>query len=468
MRDLSLRAATAAGGLSGATTTTRPATSAANPQTDARWLSPLLLCFLIKQVLLVAIIGPFTGHDEVDHFYYIARLAEGDGLGVVGEVRLPPATERYREYVADYPTNAEVIQPPLYHALLAPLYRLAPDGRLSQLFLLRLVAVPLGLLVVWLAYLSARLLFPNDMLIRAGTPIFVAFQPQVSFEAAIVNHDILVIALYSLTLYCLLRWLRDGFTTRRELVLGVLVACGLWTKASFGLVIPVVALGLVFAWHDGGWDARRLVGGLARTVGLPLVLVAPWFARSFYLYGDPTGASRLRDIYGDQARSYWSMFSDLGFWRGRLEDFWGNYGWRLVPFDPLVYRSIWIVWGIAGIGLLVLFARLLIRRPRAVQGGWSRFQMRGVTLLVVSVVCLIYGVFYVGTIQFTQSRFVFPGIVCFGVLTMLGIGAWLPVRFRAAAVPVLAALLVVLNVVVALRFLIPYYYGPDGGALILP
>lgn len=466
MRDVTARAIPAFGSLSGAMPSTPTETTAA--QNDARWMAPLLVCFLIKQVLLVAIIGPFTGHDEVDHFYYVARLAAGDGLGVVGEVRLPLATERYREYVVDYPTNAEMIQPPLYHALLAPLYRLAPDDPLATLYLLRLVAVPIGLLVVWLAYLTARLLFPGDVLIRAGTPIFVAFHPQVSFEAAIVNHDILVIALYSMTLFCLLRWLRDGFTKRRELVLGVLVACGLWTKASFGLVLPVVALALVFAWRDGNWPVRRLVGGWARSIALPLVLVAPWFARSYYLYGDPTGASRLRDIYGDQASSYWSMFSGLGFWRGRLEDFWGNYGWRLIPFDPLVYRTIWVVWGIAGIGLLVLLGRSVVRRVRKVDGGLSRFQRQGVTLLTVSILFLVYGVFYVGTIQFTQSRFVFPGIVGFGVLTMLGFGAWVPARFRSTAVPVLAALLILLNVVVTVRFLIPYYYGPDGGALILP
>jgi 4-amino-4-deoxy-L-arabinose transferase-like glycosyltransferase len=381
---------------------------------------------------------------------------------------LPETTERYREYVADYPTNAEVIQPPLYHALLAPLYRLAPDPTLSKLFLLRLVAVPLGVLVVWLAYLTARLLFPEDLLMRAGTPIFVAFHPQVSFEAAIVNHDILVIALFSLTLYALLRWLRDGLTKRRELALGVLGACGLWTKASFGLMLPVVALAMVFAWRDGAWPVRRLVGAWVRTIALPLVLVAPWFARSFYLYGDPTGASRLRDIYGDQASSYWAMISDLGFWRGRLEDFWGNYGWRLIPFDPEIYRTIWVVWTIAGAGLLLLLGRSLVRRVRPSDGGFTRFQRRGVTLMAVSIAFLLYGVLYVGTIQFTQSRFVFPGIVAFGVLTMLGLGAWLPARLRPIAVPVLAALLILLNVVTTLRFLIPYYYGTEGGALILP
>src|SRR5687768_4447874 len=95
---------------------------------DDRWLAPLLVLFTLKGILLVLVVGPFSGHDEVDHFYYVERLATGNGLGVVGEVDLPAAAAPYRAFVADFPTNAEVIQPPLYHALLVPLYLATPGG----------------------------------------------------------------------------------------------------------------------------------------------------------------------------------------------------------------------------------------------------------------------------------------------------------------------------------------------------
>jgi hypothetical protein len=87
---------------------------------DRQWLGPLLLLFVVKGLLLVAIVGPFTGHDEVDHFYYVARLAHGDGLGVVGEVALPQEAAPYGAYVADFPNNAEVIQPRMSSRLRVP------------------------------------------------------------------------------------------------------------------------------------------------------------------------------------------------------------------------------------------------------------------------------------------------------------------------------------------------------------
>jgi 4-amino-4-deoxy-L-arabinose transferase-like glycosyltransferase len=439
-------------------------------QADASWLVPLLILFAVKGALLVAMIGPFTGHDEVDHFFYVQRLAEGNGLGVVGEVTLPPEARRYRAYVANYPTNAEVIQPPLYHLALVPLYLLTPGGIGAHLALLRLASVAIGGGVVWLAYLTARLLFPGDILVRAGVAIFVAFQPQFAFEASIVNHDILLIFLVSLVVYLTLRGMRDGFTRHGQWTIGLISAAGLWTKVSFGLVLPVVVAGLLLAARERRLAWRNLLGSLLRTVALPLALASPWFVRSFLLYGDPTGAGRLRQIpeFGAQAQSYGRMLTSGPFWRQLLEDFWGNYGWRQIPLDPTDFRLIWLLWGLAMSGLLVGLLRVgwSWRRGRALP--WTPFQCRGVGVLVLSVILLIYGVLYVGTIQFTQARFAFPAMIGFATLTILGLLGWLPARVRPFALPVLVALMMALNAVIVLRFLLPFYDGPGGGAALAP
>jgi len=445
-----------------------PAAAAADPAADRRWLVPLVLFFVLKGVAAAFLFGPFTGHDEVDHFYYVARLAGGQGLGVVGEVDLPAAAAPYRDYVADYPTNAEVIQPPLYHLLLAPLYLAAPGGDETKLLLLRLVSVPLGAGVVWLAYRTARLLFPRDLLLRAGVPLFVAFQPQMTFVSAIVNHDVLLILLASLAVYLSLRGLRDGFTPGDQWRLGLIGAAGLWTKVSFGFVLPIVGLALLLAWWDRRAPPRELVAAGGRALLLPLVLILPWFARNLWLYGDPTAAARLRHIpgFGEQAQGIGQMLTGGGFWRQMLEDFWGNYGWRQVPYDPPLFRAVWLVWGLALLGLAVGPARRWVGRggePR-----WSRFQRRGVALLGLWVGLFIAAVLYVGTIQFTQARFAFPAMIGFALLTMLGLAGWLPARARPLALPLLAFGLMLLNLVVAFRFLLPFYYGPGGGAVVAP
>lgn len=446
----------------------RPAWAAASWRADRAWLLPLLVLFLAKGALLISIIGPFTGHDEVDHFFYVARLAEGGGLGVVGEEELPPAAAPYRAYVADYPYNAEVIQPPLYHALLTPLYWLVSGSAERKLYALRGVSVVVGAGVVVLAYATARLLFPDDSGARIGVPVFVAWQPQFAFEAAIVNHDVLVIALSSLLVFLLLRWLPGGYSTRRQLILGSLAAAGLWTKASFVLALPLVAICLLWDWRDRGRAGRWLVGAGVRALGLPLALALPWLARGWWLYGDPTGASRLRAIpgYGEQASGLGAMLGSAEFWRGRLEDFWGNYGWRLIPFDIPVYRAIWGAWALAAVGLGVLAVRGAVAAGRGRTQPLTRYQWRGLALMGLWAGLMIGGVLYVGTIQFTQSRFAFPAMVGFATLTVVGLEQLLPRRWRPAVGPALIVGLTLLNVVVAIRFLIPFYYGAQGATVL--
>jgi len=162
------------------------------------------------------------------------------------------------------------------------------------------------------------------------------------------------------------------------------------------------------------------------------------------------------------------MLWSPNFWRGRLEDFWGNYGWRQVPFDPVEYRAIEFAWGVAALGLGAILVRAALRRWRGGLPIFDRYQAQGLTVVAASVVALIYGVLYVGTIQFTQSRFAFPAMVGFGILTTVGYAAWLPARWRPYGVPALLVALLALNVVTALRFLIPFYFGPGGGAVITP
>ena len=436
---------------------------------DRPWLLPLLVLFLAKQVLLIGIVGPFTGHDEVDHFYYIQRLAAGDGLGEVGRVLLPEAAAPYEEYVADFPYNAEVIQPPLYHLTLAGLARLVPGEGLADLYAFRAVSTILGLAALAMTYAVAAMLFPATLFARAGVVAFVAFQPQFSFEAAIVNHDILVILLFTAVGYLCQRGLRDGFTTGSALAIGVLNGIGLWTKVSHGLVLPMVAAALLIAT----WDRReagkrawaRLVGQGALATLLPVVLVSPWFLRSYRLYGDPSGAERLREIpeYGEQASTYPEMVRSTGFWQGRLEDFWANYGWRQVPFDAGDYQIMWAFWALAGLGIGALAIRGMVGRPLGLPPVLTAFQRRAMAIWGVGVLAVTVGVLYVGAIQFTQSRFAFPAMAGFALYSVLGWAVWVPVRLRRGGVIVLTLAFLLLTVSTAVRFLIPFYHGPGGG-----
>ena len=449
---------------------------------DRIWLASLLVFFSLKQILFVFLFGPFSGHDEVDHFWYVQRLADGYGLGVVGQVELPPVAGLYAQYVADYPLNSEVIQPPLYHLVLAAIGDVLPGDTIATLYQYRFVSVALGVVVVFLCYLIARELFPNDPSVRIGVPVFVALQPQFAFESAIVNHDILVILLATLGCFLTFRGVRAGFSWRIALAIGLVSAAGLWTKVSFGLILPVFGAGLLIAALDQvrAVPSRRsgipllarqtVVRGLLM-LGVPVLAIVPWFVRNLDLYGDPTGSARLQEVsdYALSASTYPEMVTSAVFWRGRLDDFWGNYGWREIPWDNATSLVVYLCWGIAGLGALSLLIRQLVsNRSRTLEPVLDGFQSRCLALTILAIGLMIFAVLYVGTLQFTQSRFAFPAMFGFALLTVLGFGAWVPAKWRWAIPIVLFVALLVLNILVATKFVIPYYVGPAGGQLVMP
>ncbi|MBA3643710.1 MAG: hypothetical protein H0W59_06550 [Chloroflexia bacterium] len=162
------------------------------------------------------------------------------------------------------------------------------------------------------------------------------------------------------------------------------------------------------------------------------------------------------------------MLFSTPFWRQMIEDFWGNYGWRQIPLEPMVIRVIWVAWGLTLLGLAAGLARRWLPWRSLQTSAWSTFQRQGVAMLALSILLYISGVLYVGTIQFTQARFAFPAMVGVAMLALLGVQGWLPVRWRPYALPAVFVILMALNTVVMLRFLIPFYYGPGGGAMSPP
>ena len=98
---------------------------------------------------------------------------------------------------------------------MVPLYAASSAASpVAQHYLLRLAAIPFGLVTVYAAYRATRSLFPGDAFLTVTVPALVAFQPQISYEAAMVNNDIVAIAMTSLILWGLIVGIRDRFPLR--------------------------------------------------------------------------------------------------------------------------------------------------------------------------------------------------------------------------------------------------------------
>ena len=485
---------------------------------ERRFLAVLLVLFLAKGVIISFVHVPFSGHDEVMHYAYLEYVATEFRLPVIPELEewriledsgnesnydranadLWPYCEfttqdwniscqRYtsptwKSQLSDrvfpmgwvYTAN----HPPLYYLIMTPVYWAVNDLSLDmQSYLFRLATLPFGLVTVLFAYLTARTIFPRDRFMALTVPTFVAFQPQISYEAAMLNNDAAAIAFTSVTIYLLVRGLKNGFEWGTVALVGFffgLAALSKNTSLTMGLAIAcamILGLGIrnIRAWLPRGIFAA----------GISALLLVPWFAYMVNTYGDFTALSRVQALqywnYANQnPPTIWSQLTSQPFFWLRWRETWGEFGWRLIPLSDTLLRIIlWLV-AIGVVGIAVWALRLWrdgqllpsddeAQTARLARNADPIFACEGwqvVGVITMGVTCLVayYAILQFGvSFSLTQARYFFPAIVPAAVLLMLGYRALIPRAYLPYGQVALFGSMLTLNVIIYSGYVVPYW-----------
>lgn len=304
----------------------------------------LLLAYAVLNAISYSALLPlWEGFDEPFHFGYVQQLANGRGFvdvraasltkEVAASIPLTPVSstvkvnlhaaplyseffswpaarraETRRALTAIPPdwrgadsqiSNYEAHHPPLAYALLAvPERVLARIPLPDRVLLLRLLASIAGALL---------LCFGADALCRElGLPalycriaVFCVLSSQMTWAAmAHVANDWLAVPLAVWTLVFAIRCAAEP-STRRVLLLSLVVSAGLLTKAYFLAIEPLVFVVCAMC-------GRRILVHAA----VVAMVAGPWYARNQMLYGTLTGMQEARAGFGPSA-----VLRDAGFLR---------------------------------------------------------------------------------------------------------------------------------------------------------
>lgn len=484
-----------------------------------RFLAALILLYIAKAVIFVFVFPPFSGHDETAHYSYIRTvvdehrvptLSQDPVLGSERQTRgndyvdlIPADLYPYCRYTLQWfcdPTNPEYAQspvrvasygrdangqlineaqgvqyaanhPPLYYLMMAPIYWLSERmgaSDVTQMYLLRLAAIPFGLAVVLLAYFTTRLIFPRDMFLLITVPAFVALQTQISYEATMINNDIVAIAAFSWILYLVVRAIRDQFPARTSLLIGFALGLGIITKSTSVTAAAIIGVAmLTLLGFQSVARFRATIPRFIRTgvlIAAPAIaLAAPWYIHMYRTYGNFTALPQvleLQHMWNHPDGTFFQLLFNVDFFKLRFSELWGEYGWRLLPFAPHLMQIIAVPTIIAVIGF-VLFAIQTLNRSGLGDrvGRLDRWQFWALAIMLVACV-----VGYLFTVQFgtqfalTQARYFFPVINALAILLMIGLRTVIPVRWHLAGGALLITSMVALNVFVVSSYVIPFYW----------
>lgn len=419
-----------------------------------RIVAALIVFACARQLILVAAYPPFQGHDEVGHYGYLWTMEHFGRLPTLDD-NLPVILDQYSYYTLDWPAVYTANHPPGYYLLTFPIMKLAGTDAaadlLPRLYALRLAAILPYLLAIWFTYRLALVLFPRDPFLTLTVPAAIAFAPQISFEGAIINNDILSICWGSLLLLLCALALRHGLSARRALGLGVALGLGLVVKATLTIFLPLAALVALYCRWPRPWGALRTRAYWRGTLGAAVALIiptlaipAPWYAFLYRTYGDFSAFAaiqRLQQGWNVPAGTFGELLTSKAFHLERLREYFGYFGWKLIPLTGGQTNAVYGGLGLCGAGLLVGLARL---GWLAARRGWrpSGPQLAGVALIVAANVLMYGAMVYFGTMfLLTQARYIFPVAAASALLAMLGLRAFLPERaLRPAAALTIAAL----------------------------
>lgn len=348
-------------------------------------LPGIVLFYLILGSLFAVYTPPWQAPDEPAHYNYVRYLADEGQFPVLHMGDYPHAyleeikAAKFPPTLSIDPIRYEFHQPPLYYALLAPVYALSQGSLLA----LRLVSVLLGAGIVLLTYAIGRRVFPARPGLALAAAAFLAFLPQHLATVSQVGNDVLAELLLAATLYVLVGWgLRtrdwglgsgerkgggsgaDSHVTNLPIyqstsfplpALGLLLGLILITKTTAYIAVPLAAAALIWRWWQerAGW--RRIVGEAAVILLPAALIVLPWYARNVSIYGWPDflGLQRHDAIVAGQMRlaDFVAQQGWAAYWRRAVEwtckSFVGVLGWMGIWLDSRVYFALALLGGMA-------------------------------------------------------------------------------------------------------------------------
>jgi hypothetical protein len=321
------------------------------------WANSLIfLAVALAGIAHLAFLPPFEGFDESKHFSYIQQIADTGQIPRYGVDKVSRDVESYpgpRHYASvppydsvgglsyrsffngdnppsltpaapfDYQPgrvlNGEAQQPPLYYALLAPVYLLVKGWSWPSAFLLlRLASWSMafaGFVIgcrVTQRCLIALNFSPRLCLLAPAWPfLFPEFFP----DTARLGNDSLCLLVMGIAWYLLLRLLSQRLT-KIAVLLGVMLGLGLLTKAFFVPILAGCACLLIFHGLREG-DPRQFRNALAMLVAAGAV-GGWWYLHQYLSVGSFIVATDI--LAAEKQGPIWlqilSNFSVLGLIRG--------------------------------------------------------------------------------------------------------------------------------------------------------
>jgi|GEM_PF-357805 len=411
----------------------------------------LVMVFYVIFGLLFMVATPiFEASDELWHFGMLEYIRENDGSLPEHDVSDP---ELIYENNRDTIYRQEGSQPPLYYYTMAlvtsvidisdaeehripnphartgetgsygnknmvlhPVDGVPLEGTPLAVYVIRVFGIAMGMVTIWAVWQCGELIAPHRPVVGLLAATMTAFNPMFLFISASVNNDTMVIMLNSVVILLTLQTLREGFDTRRSLLLAVLLGLATLTKLSALVLVPVIAIaGLWVARRDKNWQGVLILGGAMLIAWA--TIAGWWYYRNITLYGELFGTNTMAAVAGVREGEF-GIFTFLAEFESFRQGYWGVFGGFNIITNPLIYVIADFIVFIGIFGVIFLVAQLVSIQDFS-------FARREISLILFLLGIVLVGIIsYINWTSMTyasQGRLLFPFFAAISPLLAVGL-----------------------------------------------
>jgi hypothetical protein len=277
------------------------------------WGRDVARAVIVLQILAILAVGAvtvarfhiFAPVDERAHLAYVQEVAEHGRVPSLGSYvpwqELAIEAHTYPRHSALDPRliglrgiSYEAWQPPLYYALAAPAF-LIPANYRDKVFAVRAFDLLLLLAGVAILALLARTVFEDGWRVPYCLALSTVLWPGVIVRTITISNAALELPL--VLLYVLVVWSATARPRGRSVIVaGALLGLCALTQLTLMCLAPLLAFPIAALLRES--RDSRVVGVIAITVALPLILLAPWIASNESRYGALVASSLIERLTG--------------------------------------------------------------------------------------------------------------------------------------------------------------------------
>lgn len=416
--------------------------------TTVQTVAAVVILYLVMRLPWVTTLPITEAPDEPNHFWVVHYIARHFCLPTYAAVtEAGPAAE----YGA---------LPPLGYIPHVLLVALSPEAFAQTIA--RLGSVLIGAVVPCVAVLMGKQLFYRQSYAAFALPLLVVFHPQLVFVNSYTNNDSMATALASVIIYLLVRGIKNGLSSGRVAIIGILFGILGLSKHTGLSVAPAVVLGIIAAGFSFQLPLNHCIKQLF-VFAVSFAASSGWFfLRNYFEFkGDILGTKTMYESWitilpreHGQVIHPWPKAGQLGWWRYILFDYVGLFGymdrylWRPTYFLFLGY----FITAMAGWARQISASKLELASANDFDALERRKNLFVWMTIAAFPICNLLANLAATIVNVTgpHGRYLFPSELCILALTIGGLA-----RFKIGKPLVVS--LVVLNFIVAAAVWICWY-----------